>query len=93
MKKLVKPFTGIPAPKVLSDDPWFGPVPPLTVTQEEYLAMRTQLEMENLLIPSTEDVPQVKEVENIHEVMYDIATKNQSKSPVFGHGWMSGTGL
>tara|TARA_B100001142_G_scaffold73087_1_gene73766 strand:+ start:817 stop:1194 length:378 start_codon:yes stop_codon:yes gene_type:complete len=72
VEKLVKPFTGIPAPKVLKDDPWFGPAPILSVTQEEYVAMRYQLELENQLIPQSEDKP--REVDNIHAVMYDIAT-------------------
>ena len=25
LKKLVKPFTGVPAPDYLEDDEWFGP--------------------------------------------------------------------
>ena len=42
LKQLTKPFTGIPALKVLKDDPWFGPAPILSEKQQEY--MRTQLE-------------------------------------------------
>ena len=72
LKKLAKPFTGIPAPKVLKDDPWFGPAPILSEKQQEY--MRTQLEEEKQLIPQSEDQPPNKEVDNIHEVMYNIAT-------------------
>ena len=49
LKKLTKPFTGIPAPKVLKDDPWFGPAPILSEKQQEY--MRAQLEEEKQLIP------------------------------------------
>ena len=46
-KKLTKPFTGIPAPKVLEDDPWFGPAPVLSEKQKEYVEMRKALEDEN----------------------------------------------
>lgn len=106
IKRLVKPYTGIPAPKVLKDDPWFGPAPILSEKQEEYIAMRAQLEAENQLIPQSEDKP--REVDNIHEVMYNIAT-NAGKTttqldpmPPLGGGsegyqsgpggWQSGTG-
>ena len=107
IKKLVKPFTGIPAPKVLKDDPWFGPAPILSEKQQEY--MRTQLEEEKQLIPQSEDQPPNKEVDNIHEVMYNIATQSGKTTtqlnpmPELGGGsenfqsgpggWMSGTGL
>ena len=107
LKKLTKPFTGIPAPKVLKDDPWFGPAPILSEKQQEY--MRTQLEEEKQLIPQSEDQPPAKEVENIHEVMYNIATGSGKTTtqlnpmPELGGGsenfqsgpggWMSGTGL
>ena len=106
IKQLVKPFTGIPAPKVLKDDPWFGPAP-LSEKQEEYVAMRAQCEEEKLLIPQSEDMPR-KEVDNIHEVMYNIATNHGKTTtqldpmPPLGGGsesyqsgpggWQSGTG-
>jgi hypothetical protein len=91
VEKLVKPFTGILAPKVLKDDPWFGPTPILSITQEEYVAMRYQLELENQLIPQSEDKP--REVDNIHAVMYDIAT-NTGKTTISGPGvWQSGVGF
>tara|TARA_B100002019_G_C20739409_1_gene343241 strand:+ start:108 stop:464 length:357 start_codon:yes stop_codon:yes gene_type:complete len=106
IKKLVKPFTGIPAPKVLKDDPWFGPAPVLSEKQQEH--MRLQLEEEQQLISQSEDQPR-KEVDNIHEVMYNIATKGGNTTtqldpmPELGGGsenfqsgpggWMSGTGL
>ena len=105
IKKLVKPFTGIPAPKVLKDDPWFGPAPILSEKQQEYL--RAQLEQEKQLIPQEEDKAP-KEVDNIHEVMYNIATNGGKTTtqldpmPELGGGsekfqsgpgnWMSGTG-
>ena len=106
IQRLVKPFTGVPAPKVLKDDPWFGPAPVLSEKQEEYVAMRAQLEAENQLIPQSEDKP--REVDNIHEVMYNIATNNGKTTtqldpmPPLGGGsesyqsgpggWQSGTG-
>ena len=101
-------FTGIPAPKVLKDDPWFGPAPILSEKQQEYVEMRKALEEEKQLIPQSEDQPR-KEVDNIHEVMYNIATKGGKTTtqlnpmPELGGGsenfqsgpggWMSGTGL
>tara|TARA_Y100000022_G_scaffold13809_1_gene10813 strand:+ start:631 stop:984 length:354 start_codon:yes stop_codon:yes gene_type:complete len=107
IKKLVKPYTGVPAPKYLKDDPWFGPAP-LSDSQVEYKEMREQLESENILIPQSEDKLPVKEVENIHEVLYNIATKGGKTTtqldplPELGGGsenfhsgpggWMSGTG-
>ena len=106
LKKLVKPHKTIPAPKVLKDDPWFGPTPVLSEKQQEY--MRTKLEEENQLIPQSEDKPPTKEVDNIHEVLYNVATKSGKTTtqlnplPELGGGsenfhtgpggWMSGTG-
>ena len=64
-------FVGIPAPKVLKNDPWFG----------EPVKSEKQLEYEHInddphdgwwLRPEWQDP---KEPDNIHEVMYDIATK------------------
>lgn len=108
LKKLTKPFTGIPAPKVLKDDPWFGPTPILSEKQQEYVEMRKQLEEEKQLISQSEDQPR-KEVDNIHEVMYNIATQGGKTTtqlnpmPDLGGGseqiqsgpggWMSGTGM
>ena len=80
LKKLAKPFTGIPAPKVLKDDPWFGPAPILSEKQQEYVEMRKELEEEKQLIPQSEDQPR-KEVDNIHEVMYNICLLYTSPSP------------
>jgi hypothetical protein len=64
-------FVGIPAPKVLKNDPWFG----------EPVKSEKQLEYEHInddphdgwwLSPEWQDP---KEPDNIHEVMYDMATK------------------
>lgn len=90
-----------PAPEILEDDPWFGPAP----DTEKSIALK-QLVQEQIL--QEEDFPcenQTKEPENIHEVLYNIATKNVATTialdplPVFGGGsenhqepWMSGVG-
>tara|TARA_Y100000589_G_scaffold330958_1_gene382368 strand:+ start:3375 stop:3803 length:429 start_codon:yes stop_codon:yes gene_type:complete len=95
-------YTGIPAPPILEYDPWFGPPPPLTEKQEE---IRAQLEEEKQLIAAEEDKSPSKEVANIHEVMYNVATNNGKTTvqldPPGGSenfqsgpgGWMSGTGF
>jgi hypothetical protein len=106
LKKLTKPFTGIPAPKVLKDDPWFGPAP---LSEKQQMSMKAQLQEENQLLPEKEEVPPTKEVDNIHEVIYNIATKSGKTTtqldpmPELGGGsenfqsgpggWMSGTGF
>tara|TARA_B100000902_G_scaffold365356_1_gene386256 strand:+ start:1806 stop:2114 length:309 start_codon:yes stop_codon:yes gene_type:complete len=92
------------APAYLKDDPWFGPA----ILSDKQKEMRTQLEAENILIPQSEDKTPVKEVENIHEVLYNIAMKGGKTTtqlnplPELGggsenfqsgpQGWMSGTG-
>ena len=64
-------FIGIPAPKILKNDPWFG----------EPVKSEKQLEYEHInddphdgwwLRPEWQDP---KEPDNIHEVMYDMATR------------------
>ena len=60
-----------PAPVILPDDPWFGPSPIKSkkqMTHEEMLEEASRREEENRKEES-------KEPENIHEVMYDMATK------------------
>jgi hypothetical protein len=95
------PYLGVPAPLFLEDDPWFGPVPNFTEKQE---VIRAQLEQEEQLIAAEEDKSPDKEVANIHQVMYDIATKGKATTlaldPIGGSenfhegpgGWNSGTG-
>ena len=58
-----------PAPKYLKDDPWFGPAP-FSDKQVEYKLAYQQVVEENLLLDD-----KYPEVENIHEVMYDMAIK------------------
>ena len=64
-------FIGIPAPVVLPDDPWFGPSPVKSekqMTHEEMLEEASRREEENRKEES-------REPDNIHEVMYDMATR------------------
>jgi hypothetical protein len=93
-----------PAPAYLEDDPWFGPAT-LSEKQMSIKEMRQQLIEEEQLLPLSEDQPPTKEVANIHEVMYNIATSNGKTTtqldPVGGSenfqagpgGWLSGTGM
>jgi hypothetical protein len=93
-----------PAPAYLEDDPWFGPAT-LSEKQMSIKEMRQQLIEEEQLLPLSEDQPPTKEVANIHEVMYNIATSKGKTTtqldPVGGSenfqagpgGWMSGTGM
>ena len=93
-----------PAPAYLEDDPWFGPAT-LSEKQMSIKQMREQLIEEEQLLPLSEDQPPTKEVANIHEVMYNIATSHGKTTvqldPVGGSenfqagpgGWMSGTGM
>ena len=63
-------YTGVPAPIVLPHDPWFSDPPKseMQTTHEEMLEEASRREEENRK-------EERKEPENIHEVMYDMATK------------------
>ena len=90
-----KPYRSIPAPHILPDDPWFGS----SVKTQKGLDIQKQIdhnkEVERQTNPS-------KESENIHQEMYELATKNwntvketQGGSENFQEGsggWQSGTG-
>ena len=91
-------FTGIPAPAYLEPDPWFAP-PVYTEKQVDYMEQETEMKRqereENFSV----------EPDDIHQKMYEIATKNQSTTlhldPPGGSetfqqgpgGWNSGTGM
>ena len=66
---MTKTFTGIPAPKFLTDDPWFGSA---TISEEQQQYMLAELEKENILLPQ-EKISE--ELDNIHEIMYNLSTK------------------
>ena len=93
-------YTGVPAPVVLSNDSWFGDVTYKSQKQEDYMEKETEMKMqEQKRREETGEEP-----ENIHELMYELATKNQSTTlhidPPGGSenfhegpgGWNSGNG-
>jgi len=99
---LISSYIGVPAPEVLEDDPWFGPAPD---TEKSISLKELKKQLEDQLIIEDEVVETPKEVENIHEIMYRIATQNVATTlaldplPSFGGGseqyqenWMSGAG-
>lgn len=65
-------YTGVPAPVYLSDDKWFGSAPVRSQKQLDYMEkemkMKRQERGKNFSV----------EPDNIHELMYEIATKSQS---------------
>ena len=64
-------YTGIPAPVVLPDDPWFGP----SVKSEKQLTHEEMLEeAERREENNRQEL--TKEPENIHQLMYEMATQN-----------------
>ena len=67
------PYTGVPAPVLTPHDDWFSNENPVvTEIQKDYMEQETALKKEEAL------KSQSKEPENIHQVMYEMATKNQS---------------
>ena len=94
------PYTGVPAPVLTPHDDWFSNENPVvTEIQKDYMEQETALKKEEAL------ESQSKEPENIHQVMYEMATKNQSTTlhidPPGGsenyqegkNEWNSGTGM
>ena len=103
-KKIIKAYVGVLAPNYLEDDPWFGPAV-LSDTQENLKSLRLQCELDNQLIPESEDTIVNKEDANIHELMYNIATQGGKTTTQLNpmtelcggsenlhEGWQSGTG-
>ena len=94
-KWIEEDFTGIPAPVILSDDNWFGEAP------KSEKAMEYVQQKNKELYQRLAEEPKSKEVDNIHQVMYDKAVKGiattLSLDPLGGsenqqEGWQSGTG-
>jgi len=93
-------WTGVPAPAVLQKDSWFGSVPEHTEKQKEYLQQEAQERLHDDLRKEHE---KSKESENIHQEMYELASKSwntvsetQGGSENFQEGpggWNSGTGM
>lgn len=64
-------YVGVLAPAVLQDDPWFGPA----VKSEKQMAYETMIEEAQREV---EEYRQywTNEPEDIHQMMYELATKN-----------------
>ena len=95
--KVQPSYIGVPAPVVVPDDPWFGSAPK-TEKAMEYV----QKKNEELYRRLAE--PKLKEPENIHQMMYERASKYWGtwKEELPGgsenfqennDSWNSGTGL
>ena len=65
-------FIGIPAPKVLKNDPWFGE-PIMSEKQKEIVSQDIVVNMDGGVGGSWKVN---SEPDNIHELMYDMATKH-----------------
>ena len=65
-------FVGIPAPKVLKNDPWFGE-PIMSEKQKEIVSQDIVVNMDGGVGGSWKVN---SEPDNIHELMYDMATKH-----------------
>ena len=66
-----KPYVGIPAPDYLQDDPWFGPAF-VSDKGQDYMEKEAEIKQQE------EENRQywTNESDNIHQVMYEMATKN-----------------
>ena len=64
-------YTGIPAPAVLQDDPWFGSAV-VSDKGQDYMEKETEIKQQE------EENRQywTNESDNIHQEMYDLATKS-----------------
>ena len=94
------PYIGVPAPAYLKEDPWFGSVPVYTEKQRDYMEMEFEMKQQE----EEQRKEKTKEPDNIHEMMYNIATGNRNTTvqldPPGGSenfhegpgGWNSGTG-
>jgi len=65
------PYVGVPAPEYMVIDPWFGnEAPPYTENQQDYMERETEIKKQEAAF--------IGEPENIHQLMYDIATKSSA---------------
>ena len=103
LKEEREAYVGIPAPAVLPDDPWFGPAP--KSNKQKYYEEKVATESK---IKEEQRKETTQESKNIHQVMYEMATKNWNtvdetkQSTTMGGsenfqegpcGWNSGTGM
>ena len=63
-------YTGVPAPAYLKDDEWFGPAAEYTEKQKDYMVQETEIKRQEFEKSFSE------EAEDIHQVMYEMATKS-----------------
>ena len=92
-------YTGVPAPVVLSNDSWFGDVTYKSQKQLDYMEQETEMKRQE------REKNFSVEPDDIHQKMYEIATKNQNTTlqlnPLGGSenfhegpgGWNSGNGM
>ena len=66
------PYVGIPAPVYLEDDEWFGSAP-VSDANMDYMEREYKAFKQDALNYYSQET---KEPENIHEVMYEMATKS-----------------
>ena len=96
--KTTKPYIGIPAPDIISYDPWFAP----PIKTDKQTKMQKQ-KLEAVVREEAEYKQKNKEPKNIHEVLYKKAAahmKNSWQENLGGSenfhegpgGWTSGTG-
>ena len=67
-----EPYTGVPAPVVLTEDPWFGPA---VVSDANKDYMEREYEATKRLHDDIRKENDTKESDDIHQVMYEMATK------------------
>ena len=65
-------FVGVPAPRVLKEDEWFGPAP-VSDANMDYMEREYEAFKQDAMNYYNQET---KEPDNIHEVMYEMATKN-----------------
>ena len=70
LQKKAGTHMGIPAPRVLEDDEWFGPAP-VSDANLDYMEQETLIKQEEY-----QETHHSVEPENIHQVMYEMATQN-----------------
>ena len=100
--ELKEPYIGVPAPDYLPEDPWF-PTPVLSEKQLTVKEAQEQAILDNQIL--ADESGSVVESSDIHQKMYEIATKGSATTlqldPPGGSenfhegpgGWNSGTGL
>ena len=68
-----EPYVGIPAPTYLEEDPWFGPAPIRSEKQLDYMEQETFIKQQE-----HQETHSTAESEDIHQVMYEMATQNSA---------------